>query len=747
MTFLPSPWQRAAIAALLQSFLAAQDLVEQLPVDSTSITQEQRRDGTFGVPFSISGGSSTLEWVDGALLAVGDDYKAILDEHGICFTPALGRSVPTNQPLRLQLESIHRGETSLFVATSNARPRQSGRFATYERAELLERYEVRADGVEQSFVFPSEPVGEGDLVVRLKVATAMHAPAGRELGGLQFRAGDEGGIAIGAVVGIDARGRRQTGHMNFTGTHLELVLPATFVDAAAYPLVLDPPISALRSVGSSTVGAFKPDVAYLATADRYLVVWEHPYSATDTDIRAQQVDSCGRLIGPSFDIDSSATDEREPHVAMNVARACFVVTYQRGSLGARDIIVRTIDTLSGRRGPALVAAGTSADEYEPSVGGETFSTGTEVPVVWCDASAGIRWGEFTLNADGSMSFRRGFLVEGNPGARRPVLSRSGGATRRYLVAWETRNGNSIGARFMDANSNPLSRSGYVLTDFRNPLLPSVDGDGSRFVLSYSRQEISGINTEFDVWFIDLTPPSTPTGLPGYTSHVPIEDTQGDDDLISAIASINGRSVVAIEDRVGGVGTAYELWASGRASDGRINGNWYNVGDRSPTTNRNPAVASRQSGGTSFDDALFVWASIPSSGPASIKGVLYSETFTNGSFANVSPSCGSLTITTRGLPVIGQTVNFRSPSLFLNDLLILGFAQRATPICAGCTIGTDPLVSFSIPIMSGLDIAIPFDPCLIGAEAFVQGISFLGAGNCLAGRSLELSSTIRMRIGG
>ncbi|MGE0143698.1 MAG: hypothetical protein AB7I19_18165 [Planctomycetota bacterium] len=747
MTFASAHGLPAACVALLSSVLAAQGLVERIPVDPTSIAEEQSRDGTFGVPFSISGGSSTLEWVDGALLAIGDDYKAVLDEHGIRFTPALGRSVPTNQPLRLQLESIHRGETSLFVSSFGVQPRPSGRIATYERGEITERYEVRPDGVEQSFVFPSEPLGDGDLVVRLKVETPMDAPHGQGLGELQFRVGDAGGIDVGAVVGIDARGRRQTGHMNYSGTHLELVLPASFVRTAAYPLVLDPPISTRLNLASDSAGALKPDVAYLAALDRYLVVWEHPYSASDTDIRAQRVDSCGRLIGALIHIDNSTADEREPHVAMNVARRCFVVTYQRGAIGSRNIIVRTVEPTSGSRGPELVAAGTAADEYEPSVGGETFSTGTEVPVVWCDANAGIRWGEFTVNADGSMFFRRGFLVENNPSARRPVISRSGGASRRYLVAWETRGGNSIGARFMDANSNPLSQSGYVSTGNRNPLLPSVDGDGSRFALSYSRQEVSGTNTEFDVWFIDLSPPSTPTGLPGYTSHVPIEDTQGDDDLISAIASINGRSVVAIEDRVGGVGTAYELWASGRASDGRINGNWYNVGDRSPTTNRNPAVASRQSGGTSFDDALFAWASIPSSGPASIKGVLYSETFTNGSFANVSPGCGSLTITTRGLPVIGQTVNFRSPSLFINDLLILGFAQRSTLICSGCTLGTDPLVSFSIPIMSGLDLAIPFDPCLIGAEAFVQGISLLGAGNCLAGRSIELSSTIRMRIGG
>jgi hypothetical protein len=494
------------------------------------------------------------------------------------------------------------------------------------------------------------------------------------------------------------------------------------------------------------VGALKPDVAYLAAPDRYLVVWEHPFSAADTDIRAQRVDSCGRLIGASINIDSSLRDEREPHVAMIASRNRFVVTYQRGP-GSRDIIVRTVDPASGSRGPELVVAGTAADEYEPSVGGETFSGGTEVPVVWVDASAGIRWGEFTVNADGSMSFRRGFLVENNRNSRRPVISRSGGANRRYLVAWETRNGDWIGARFMDANSNPLSQNGYVATGNRNPLLPSVDGDGSRFVLSYSRQEIPGSNTEFDVWFIDPRPPTNPADVWVYTSSVPIEDTSRDDDLVSAIASINGRSVVAIEDRVGGVGTSYDLWASGRASNGLLNGSWHNVGDPSPTTNRNPAVASRQSGGTSFDDALFAWASIPTSGPASVKGVLYAETTTSGSFTAVSPGCGSLAINPRGIPAIGQTVNFQLLNFFGNGYVVLGFAARSIPLCSSCALGTDPLVAFPVPIMIGVTLGIPLDPCLIGGEAFFQGVGLLGAGNCIAGQGIALSDTIRLRIGG
>jgi hypothetical protein len=267
------------------------------------------------------------------------------------------------------------------------------------------------------------------------------------------------------------------------------------------------------------------------------------------------------------------------------------------------------------------------------------------------------------------------------------------------------------------------------------------------VLSYSRQEVSGVNTEFDVWFIDPRPPTNPADLWVYTSSVPIEDTSRDDDLISAIASINGRSVVAIEDRVGGVGTSYDLWASGRASNGLLNGSWHNVGDPSPTTNRNPAVASRQSGGTSFDDALFAWASIPTSGPASVKGVLYTETTTSGSFTAVSPGCGSLAIDPRGLPAIGQTVNFQLPNFFGNGYLVLGFAARSIPLCSGCALGTDPLVAFPVPIMIGAIVGIPLDPCLIGGEAFFQGVGLLSAGNCIAGQGIALSDTIRLRIGG
>ena len=47
-------------------------------------------------------------------------------------------------------------------------------------------------------------------------------------------------MRIGTVLGIDARGRTSPGALRVVGNVVELSLPASFVDSAELPLILDP---------------------------------------------------------------------------------------------------------------------------------------------------------------------------------------------------------------------------------------------------------------------------------------------------------------------------------------------------------------------------------------------------------------------------------------------------------------------------------------------------------------------------
>ena len=117
------------------------------------------------------------------LLALGRDYKATLDAGGMTFVPALGGRAPRLFPVGFELSSIERGGEVVLGAPAEVAPRQDGLIAVYDRENgIQERYEAIPGGLEQSFVFPSEPGASGDLVVRGRVATELEgASAGAEL--------------------------------------------------------------------------------------------------------------------------------------------------------------------------------------------------------------------------------------------------------------------------------------------------------------------------------------------------------------------------------------------------------------------------------------------------------------------------------------------------------------------------------------------------------------------------------------
>ena len=170
----------------------------------------------------------------------GPEYAVVFDRRGLEFTPALGSRAPRNHPFRFTLESIDRGGASILsIDQRGAEPRQHGTTASYQRSPaIVERYDLGPDGVELSFVFRDPLPGSGDLVVRGRIATELTpAATGQFEDGVSFELQGVGGVHVGAVTGIDAAGRRTPGSLRCDGAHLELVLPARFVDTATYPLI------------------------------------------------------------------------------------------------------------------------------------------------------------------------------------------------------------------------------------------------------------------------------------------------------------------------------------------------------------------------------------------------------------------------------------------------------------------------------------------------------------------------------
>lgn len=321
-----------------------------------------------GAPLPIGQGRA-LDVVDGTLTAIGDDYKATFVDGELVFTPLLGLAAPRNLPMALVVTHTGRGP----LAPVGAAATQHGDcVATFVRPELQERFEVRAEGLKQSFVFTQLPPGDGDLVVRSRLRTELRPDAAVSDGSLRFTFGEVGGVEVGQVLGIDADGRHMTGTLRCDGEHLDVVLPAAFVREAKLPLVVDPLLSPLV-LTTSTLPDSLPDVAHLAApADAYLVTWVRAVSATDNDVRGQRVSGAGALLGGLIMIETTAASVVEATVAASeIAQAWMVAWEVAGDIKSRflsstGVLLTTTDVANGanlQRSPTLAGGGLAGGPF------------------------------------------------------------------------------------------------------------------------------------------------------------------------------------------------------------------------------------------------------------------------------------------------------------------------------------------------------------------------------------------------
>ena len=111
---------------------------------------------------------------DGARYGVwgaGADYKCSFHD-GMAFVPYLGRDYPVTRSLRWRTVSAKIGATELCTVAA-PRARWHDCRAEFDLGGLTEAYDLRLDGVEQTFVLATRPAAAGDLVIRGAVATAL----------------------------------------------------------------------------------------------------------------------------------------------------------------------------------------------------------------------------------------------------------------------------------------------------------------------------------------------------------------------------------------------------------------------------------------------------------------------------------------------------------------------------------------------------------------------------------------------
>lgn len=320
---------------------------------------------------------------DGAdrLFGGGTDYAVWLSAEGVRFVPALGRGAEVARHVALRPLEVRRGQ-HVVARDFDAVPQRTGLRAEYHHtSSATERYDVGADAVELSWRFERRPAGSGDLVVRYRLDTNLPLAEGGDEDALRFVQPDLGGVTIGTVTGIDARGGRAAGGMAYTNGVLELSLPASFVDTATYPIVLDPTIGPAFTV-SSSFDDFEADVAYDATSQRYLVVWLRTLAANLVLPRGRLLEATGAPLGGTILLGSTGVCGR-PRVANHDQGDRFGVVFAEQAGLFHGIQLRVVGASTGAISHStVIASSTGVDLFrDPDVGGDVAGVGGTAFVV------------------------------------------------------------------------------------------------------------------------------------------------------------------------------------------------------------------------------------------------------------------------------------------------------------------------------------------------------------------------------
>jgi hypothetical protein len=147
----------------------------------------------------------------------------------------------------LETVDISRGDVDLLDDPGAPELEQDGS-VTIPRGPTDEHLDNTEVGVEQSWTLHQAPGGDGDLVVRIEVDGTQGYVTTTD-SGLHFEDPISGlGVSYGVATWIDAEGDETTVMPSFEDGHIVIRIPDEVVDASAFPVLLDPVISAENGI-------------------------------------------------------------------------------------------------------------------------------------------------------------------------------------------------------------------------------------------------------------------------------------------------------------------------------------------------------------------------------------------------------------------------------------------------------------------------------------------------------------------
>lgn len=453
--------------------------------------------------------------------AAGDAYKASFHD-GMTFVPYLGADYPHNQPWSWRTVSARLGEFELLDGSAPRHARAEFRYE-YRFGVLTEAYDVRTDGLEQTFVL-QQRVAEGDLVVTGEVATALHGEVAPDGGGALLYRDDAGReiLTYGRAIAFDARGSRIAVPTTLDGDRISLTVPGAWLAQAAFPVTIDPllassvvstsPAALVRDVDVATEPSLLPTIPY-----RALVGVVRAASQFDDDVYAYVCTTS--LLQPILihSVVSTTTDTDDVRCACTGTHI-WIVAYRRylpnGSprrssicYHAHDTFVPTFSTFTVHLTPPA-----GFNDWAPDVGTQVDSA--QVLFVFQredDSASGGHWASNQANSAvcgvvttaGSIAPPPAFVIRGgaNLDAQSPSVDQlgAGGPDAAWLCAYQIWNYAApatwdVEARLVPATGDLSAigvwRSAFAAGDVEHQRGPAVGGTAGRYGIAYTTTDLA-----------------------------------------------------------------------------------------------------------------------------------------------------------------------------------------------------------------------------------------------------------------
>lgn len=452
--------------------------------------------------------------------AAAGSYKASFHD-GMTFVPYLGADYRHNQPWSWRTVSARIGDRELLAGAPLHR-RGEWRYE-YDFGGLVEAYDVRSDGLEQTFVLHTRPAA-GDLVITGAVTSALTsadvAPAHQ---GLVFH--DAHGRPIvdyGAAWAIDAGGARlplATGHR---GGAITLTVPGEWLAAAALPVVVDPLLS------RNSVMASQPTIQSVDVGrDDETPTYTQLFAST---IYASQVDRDVRVIlttntaGAGAEIYSDVTTnwDSDGAACAYVAGANRWVIVLRRYFPSNTIResqlrchVHASGSLTASTSYASLVPPAGHNDWRPDIGGvRAFATGNDAMIVFQRENNGTGGGVgHWANVDDSAVFGVLFYAASGNGAfgtpfpiwqlldldcERPTVNQvaEGGSSFSWICALQNYDHSvlfgdqwSVRARRITNNGTVINTAWLSTTAATwQQLAPQVEGSAGRYLITYAHAD-------------------------------------------------------------------------------------------------------------------------------------------------------------------------------------------------------------------------------------------------------------------